>query len=405
MVNGGEPGDSLFKGLARLNWRHLEAAFDKQKPEKRPTDLNMFRDNPELSRTTMRAALATRRTLAGKYRSREMVISNLPPWLEHWRQAKAELFPSLEVNHYHMAFDPDFGLVTGKDDHISLLVHGKEARNALRKDLQDKPERLDAPPGFSNELAPVTKHASLMGSLPAGKWDAELVDGLMALQKPVYFLPHCQQGTIAIEPIGVLQGIIGLFNQCHRRQPGGFLVDPLAAPAVGDFSRYESLVRRLSAELPGDREFIHRTLIRQASGIIYRLALMIEPGNLDSRVLQAIAADLYRSFLRGISYGIASLKYHAYGLGLGIHRSAAVACLSEIRQRGETSRRDLQRKVYTLNADSRDHLLQRLEEAGLILTEGKMVRPVSLAEFLKGIPIRERFPEHSLLTACLSKVH
>jgi hypothetical protein len=130
---------------------------------------------------------------------------------------------------------------------------------------------------------------------------------------------------------------------------------------------------------------------------------MIEPAKYNSPVLQAIAADLYRSFLRGIAYSLASLKYHAYSLGFGIHHVTAAQCLGEIRVRGGIERRDLQRKIYTMTAELRDQLLERLEGAGLILADGKAVKPVTLVDFLNNVRVRERFPDHSLITAQLAR--
>jgi hypothetical protein len=401
LVNGQETSDEAFETVVRLMHPIFSPAFPPPQTVSIHPETNDFRGDRDHIRTTMRAALASRRKLAARNLDPASVKRQLDPWFDHWQQGKAALFPALEINHYDQAFDRDFGLVSGHDDCISLIVLSEDSRTALRRDLAKRPDRLLAPQGFSNQLDPVTKRVALTGSLPLKEWDTELVNATLSLPRPLFYLPHFLERRVVIEHLQDLVQLICTFTRLHRRHPGAHFTDSNQPPLLGYFPAYENLIRRLSTGLPGDRDFTHRTLIRQLDTVTHHIALAAGHGSLDSSVTQAMHADLYRTTLRGIAYSLAALKYHAHGVGLGSHRPAAGEVLSHVRLRGDVSRRNLQRKVYTLNAENLGHLLERLEGAGLFSTEGKMVRPVSFEKFLKVTPARERFSTCRLDTTVL----
>lgn len=401
LVNGPSSKDEVYRILAKLMWPMFKTVLlSKQAGEALP-DACATWGSPDRARTTMRAALATRRHLADRNLDPPSLRSLLGDYPAYWRQCKAALFPAVEVNHYDRAWDKDFGVVTGDDDSIGLIVLTKESRAAVRKDLLRYPDRLLSPKGFNNQLDPTIKRVALTGSIPLKEWDSELVDATLALPKPVFHLPHFLGQQIVIEHLQDLVPLIFTFTRLLRHRPGEFFTDTTQVPLLDEFRAYEGLIRRLAAGLPGDREFFYRNLIRQLGTVTEHIALAIGNSTQHGAVTHALHADLYGTTLRGIAYSLVALQYHAHGLDLGGHRTAAADMLSSLRSKGRATRRDLQRKVYKLDADSRDHLLQRLEDAGLVTTENKVVRPVPFEDFLKASPARERFPQHSLLTTSL----
>ena len=395
LVNGGAPSDEAFKTVVRLMRPMFQPAFLSEPPPatRRPGDIPGFFDGkPEFARTTMLAALATRRKLLAQGLDPATLKRRLGDYPSYWEQGKAELFPALEVNHYDRAFDRDFGVVTGDDDCISLILLSEESRAAFLKDVAKRPARLLAPPGYNNRLDPVTKRVALVGSLPLGEWTKEWLDATLSLPTPFFHLPHFLTGRVVVEHLQDVVMLIRIFTRLHRHHPGAHFTDSNRSPLMEDFPAYERLVRRLCPHLPGDRDFMLRTFIRQLDTVTLHIAVAAGNSAPDSPVTRTLHEDLYRTTLRGIAYGLAALQYHAYGLAVGNHRPAAAAMLAYVRQKENVSRRDLQRKVYTLNAENLGHLLERLAAAGLVTTEGKMVRPTSLEDFLRATPARERFP-------------
>jgi hypothetical protein len=402
LVNGSDRKDIVFDALIELMEPHFTPAFSKQVPgESESLDLNSFRSNPNLARQTMRAARATRKKLAGKIADEGKLLEKLAPWLRNWQQCKGELFPAVEINHYRKEFDEDFGLVTGDDDYISLMIHGVKGRQALRKDLLQASVLLKAPPGFNNHLERVVKRASLMGTIPAQEWDAALANATQAIGRPLICLPHDACSEIPTDALTALTATIFVFNRLHRKHPGRYFTDSADQPNTSKFRVYEGLVTRMSEDLPGDSAFLHRTLIRQLGTVIHRFVQSVAPASYGNLVVTALEEDLFHTCLRGIAYGLALPRFHGRGLGLGSFSTAAADILEFLREKGQISRRDIQRKVYTLQSGTRDHLLERLEDAGLLVTEGKMVHAVAFSGFLTDIPTRERFPTHELTTTSL----
>ncbi|WP_265593899.1 hypothetical protein [Haloferula sp. BvORR071] len=401
LVNGSDGEDEAFKALARLMGPMFNPAFPPKRTSEPHPEANGLSGHPDHARTTMRAALALRSKLRARNLDPVSLKRLLGDYPAYWQQYKAALFPAVEANHYDQAWDKDFGFVTGDDDHISLIVLSKESRAALLRDLVKHLDRLLSPKGFNNQLDPTTKRVALTGSFPMTEWNTDLVDATLALPKPVFHLPHFLGQQVVIENLRDLVPPIVASTRFYRHHPGMFFTDTTQQPVLDDFQVYEGLIRRISASLPGDREFLLRNFIRQLGTVTDHIAQAIGKGSRDSPMRQALHADLYRTTLRGIAYSLVALQYHAHGLGLGNNRALAADVLSFIRSKGSATRREVQRKAYTLDADSRDHLLQCLEDAGLVVTENKMVRPVPFEDFLKASPVRERFPHLSLLTAGL----
>lgn len=103
--------------------------------------------------------------------------------------------------------------------------------------------------------------------------------------------------------------------------------------------------------------------------------------------------------MRGIAYGLAALRFHGIGIPALENHPLAGDVMSYLREVDcPITLRRLQRKVHRLTAGKRDELIATLRDADLVTTHGKEVETVRLADYLSGIPARERFPAITLLS-------
>ena len=158
--------------------------------------------------------------------------------------------------------------------------------------------------------------------------------------------------------------MLSMFARLHRQRPGAHFTGSTQPPLLEDFPAYEKLIGRLSAGLPGDQQFHYRNFIRQLGTVTRHIAMAAGSDSPDSPVTQVLHDDLYLTTLRGIAYSLAGVQYHAHGLGLGQHRPAAADVLAYVRLKKHVNRRNIQRKVYFLNAENLGHLLERWERYG-----------------------------------------
>ncbi len=371
---------------------------------------NMFRGKPELSRETMQAIIARLKNLEQRGLHPPVIEAEMMRWREQWCQCKPEVFPATEINHYFKAHDPDFGWVTHADDHISLLIHGPKSEAELRRDLQDEQSKLHHPQGVCDDLSRWDKKLALMGRITGKSWDTSLADGLLGGPLPVVFLPYLSTPPEAgpHPDAGLLASMVTYFTRHQRNHCPPARTDLHGLPMDGEPEIYADLILRSSAGLPGDRRFGLQLLIRELQLVVSRLCVWLlsaEPKPSASQVeaLNHLSRDLYVTALRGIAYGVAALGFHGRGIGLGSDKTAAMQILTHLRTAGPCSRRDLQRKLYWLDAKERDRLLARLEEASLVSTAGRHVEAVPLGDYLMGIPGRLRFPQPTLATTTAYK--
>lgn len=115
-----------------------------------------------------------------------------------------------------------------------------------------------------------------------------------------------------------------------------------------------------------------------------------------------IGQDLFRSTLRGVVIGMASLAYHGWGFDAGVPRERVQQLMKHLRANGPQSRRDLQRKFpLWLKAGGRDALLERLSELGLVICPDNVVSAVPLPEFIRWLHSRPVFPVEGCLSSLL----
>ena len=188
------------------------------------------------------------------------------------------------------------------------------------------------------------------------------------------------------------------------------------------YARYLALDRLLDCQDPQsdlDDEMlfiiIHQTkelwlkqIIRELQLVVSRLGVWLLSAEQKfsvtrSEAIHHLSRDLYTTALRGIAYGAAALGFHGRGIGIGGDKTAAMQILTHLRAAGPCSRRNLQRKLYKLDAKERDRLLSRLVEVSLISTAAKDVEAVPLGDYLTGIPGRLRFPFPALASTAAYK--
>lgn len=402
LVNANGKNDAVWQALARMLKSPL-APIDAAPAQPQPFDpSNIFRGNPVMSRETMQAIIARRETLVKQGHPPKVIEVEMTRWREQWHQCKPEVFPALEINHYHKAYDSDFGWVTRSDDHISLLIHGPKSEAALRRDLKDQQSKLHHPVGVCDDFSRWTKKLALMGRITGGSWDTSLADGLLRGPLPVVFLPHLSPPPEAgpHPDDGLLASMVTYFTRHQRNHTPPARTDLHLIPMNGEPEIYSDLILKSSGGLPGDRRFGLQLLIRELQLVVSRLCLSLlsDESKPSAAQLEALNRDLYVTALRGIAYGVAALGFHGRGIGLGADIPAAIQILTHLRTAGPCSRRDLQRKLYRLDKKERDRLVERLVAASLILTSGRDVEAVPLGDYLMGIPGRLRFPQPALVT-------
>lgn len=405
LVNANGEKDAVWQALAGMLKSPL--APIKAAPAKPPPadPNNMSRGKPELSRRTMQAAIATRDKLVKQGYPPDVIHMQLKKWREQWCQCKPEVFPATEINHYFKAHDPDFGWVTHADDHISLLICGRNSEAELRSDLLDAQSKLHLPEGVCDDLSRWSKKLALMGRITGKSWDTSLADGLLGGPLPVVFLPYLSPPPEAgpHPDAGLLASMVTYFTRHQRYHYPPARPDLHGLRMDGEPEIYADLILRASAGLPGDRNFGLQLLIRELQMVVSRLCVWLlsadpKPSADRAEAVNHLSRDLYVTALRGIAYGVAALGFHGRGIGLGVDRPAAMQILTHLRTAGPCSRRDLQRKLYRLDAQERDRLLARLAEASLISTAGRDVGAVPLGDYLMGISGRLRFPLPALAT-------
>jgi hypothetical protein len=115
-----------------------------------------------------------------------------------------------------------------------------------------------------------------------------------------------------------------------------------------------------------------------------------------------IGQDLFRSTLRAVVIGVASLSYHGWGFEAGVPRASVVRLLEHLRTKGPQSRRELQRKFpLWLKAGKRDTLLDRLAQEGLVICPDKQVSAVPLSDYVRWLHRQPEFPVEGCLSSLL----
>jgi hypothetical protein len=245
----------------------------------------------------------------------------------------------------------------------------------------------------------VPKQLALSGSLPGSEWDRPLVDALMRDGGPVLFLPHTTTAPLKLPYSPDLHlACMQVAETGWRRQVTAEQVLP-NDPWVQH--HHVALMKRL-VHTPMDYAFNVQRVLRELWHVCVRFACVIceQGGGPDAITL--ITQDLFRSTLRAVVIGVASLAYHGWGVHAGVPRASVVLLLEHLRTNGPQTRRDLQRKFpQWLKAGKRDALLDRLSDEGQVFCPDTVVSAVPLSEFITWLHRRPEFPVEGCLSSLL----
>jgi hypothetical protein len=300
---------------------------------------------------------------------------------------------------YGRVWSDDYGWLSGKDNRIVLRIDQPDDRKALRKDLLEKSPKLHNPRGLDHDLQMVPKQLALSGSLPGAEWDRALVDTLLNDSWPVLFLPHTTTAPLEI-PYSP-----DLHQACMNVANAGWLKQVTADQMLPDdpwLQHYHRAVMKRLFHLPLDYGFNIQRILRELGHVCFRLACAIcAPGG-GADALTLISQDLFRSTLRAVVVGVASLAYHGWGFDAGVPRERVQQLLDHLRTNGPQTRRDLQRKFpLWLKAGKLDALLKRLAGEGLLSCPDTVVTATPLSEFIQWLHRRPEFPVEGCLSSLL----
>jgi hypothetical protein len=301
---------------------------------------------------------------------------------------------------YCRAWSDKHGWLSGADSRMVLRLDQPEDLKALRKDLLSGSDKLRDPKGIDHDRHMVSKQLALSGSLPGQEWDRPLVDALLNGGWPVLFLPHSAHAPIEI-PYSP-----DLHLACMQVAAAGFPYKQVTAELVlPDDPRiqhhHRALMKRL-VHMPMDFSYNTQRILRELRHVCFRIARVICEQGGGPNALILIAEDLFRSTLRAVVIGVASLAYHGWGFDAGVSRERVQQLLEHLRTNGPQTRRALQRKFpQWLETGKRDALLNRLDKEGLVYCPDKVVTAVPLSEYIQWLHRQPEFPVEGCLSSLL----
>jgi hypothetical protein len=389
-VAGGDPLDAFAAEFVFHDVRKLEQRL-KQEEE---TGIKRTLACPGEPGPSMRTALHC----AELARSRG-ITSHFEGACESFNNYRSNYYGSGPAYRYGRAWSDEYGWLSGEDNRMVLRLEHPDDRKTLRKDLLGASPKLRDPRGLDHLLQMVPKQLALSGSLPGSVWDRPLVDALMRDGGPVLFLPHSTTAPLKLPYSPDLHlACMQVADTGWRRQVTAEQVLP-DDPWVQHY--HLALMKRL-VHTPMDYAFNVQRILRQLWQVCVRFARAIceQGGGPDAITL--ISQDLFRSTLRAVVIGVASLTYHGWGFHAGVPRASVVQLLDHLRANGPQTRRDLQRKFpLWLRAGKRDALLDRLSDAGLVFCPDTVVSAVPLSDFISWLHRRPEFPVEGCLSSLM----
>lgn len=369
-----------------------------------PPEYEDGRSSPEYDRGTLKYLIP---------RAAKWKLSEPPEWdyqgspHNQWKGAISRLFPNRDLVPYKEAWDPEFGLVTGNDHRISLLILEPPDQEAFLADLNGGTEKLKSPSGYSDLVRRDRKTVSLLGTLPLENWTPEVIGNLWENFPSTVHLPYVAPPAIELPDRELLAKLTYHFAM-HTKTSASPHVNPLDFPMHSLYGVYEDLIRELAAGIPGSPALALQMLIRFLQLLITRLSHFVVRHDLmcaDGKELVGLLAfDLCQMVLRGIAYGVAGHRYGRLQAKITKSPGSAGKVLAHVRNAGMMSKRQLQRKFQTLSATQRDCLLNELKAAGLVEISGNEVAAVSFDDFLMGAPRRYGFPALDLRTEAILRL-
>ena len=379
--------------------RILERTRGLHTPEPPSDEESKFKLSTELSRHWLPRLMEEANGL-----NPEMKNVHLMTYQTIWDDAKKRLFGSGRVGYYAKMWDDQLGLITDKQDDIILCLDRPEDYFQFREDVATAPEKILTPVGVGSQFTMVKKVAAVSGSLNRGEWDDSLVSGIVNQGLPILFLPHSASKPWRLEQSLDLtlvgQDFANTWNPLRDNQ----IVADLSMPPNRVLLTYERIIRARLRHMPGGYEYFILRTIRELKDVCARVARFLVEGKVPEAVITTLFIDLFFVTLRGIIISIESLAFHGFGFdAVGWSQPQVAKFLEFIREKGEVSRREIQRRFQNFDATERNEVLDILEEQGLLKLDKANVCAVNLDDFVKGISERVGLAPLNLSTKPLAE--
>lgn len=309
-------------------------------------------------------------------------------WPQIYNKERIIGFGQGKVSNYTCARHPQLGLITDEKNSIILKLNGAADWKAFRHDLLNEPQILQEPAGISTELDLVVKSLALNGSLEAARCDAELVDGILELGLPFFFLPHTTSKPIKIPNYPALSYFALKLDTTANMLPSS---TPLL-PKDKWCQYYQNWIFKRLCLLPANYRFCILETVHQLQDVSELLALYSGPANGESTPeIRALTTNLFNIVLRSIALSLAFLAWHGLGIELSCSLAQARKALKVLREDGGSMKlRDVQRAAGFSTAEKRDEVLAQLEDQGLVSLDDNLVSATTMPEFITNI--REQLP-------------
>ncbi|MEI7912957.1 MAG: hypothetical protein WCK77_25330 [Verrucomicrobiota bacterium] len=342
-----------------------------------------------------------RRVMVGLIIDRNRIQKENPAALERhvrqcqpvFKEARSQAFGNGRAGHYAERMDAQLGLVTDRADDVILRLDRPADHERFRNDLRDHPQRLHQPTGYNDVMKRVPKLAYVAGSLGPAQWDEALVTDIVGKGMPLLFLPHT-----ANQPLNII-GKDDLNIVSWTLASGGMAAATASVPdlpASACFAACEARLRSRLRHFPATYEFFILRSIRELGVVCAGLVAFIGQRGSTTTERDSLYQDLHLMCVRAVTLGVESLAYHGHGFDACCPRGEAMKVLSYIREKGEVSRRDLQRRFVCFTADERDEVLESLAAEGLLELDARRVRAVPLAGFIGSLSSRACLGEPEL---------
>jgi len=386
----------ILLNAARTSQNPIITAMDKVHPNERKLDPNRVGTKsfaggtPEMAAPRMRHAVIeqARKSTTG-------TIARGITEEEHYHDIRLTGFGKGEHSQCAQAFHPQLGLITDKRDAIILHLDDPKDIKVFRRDAIETPSTIQQPAGPGHELEIVNKDLAISGALTLDNCDDKLVDSILNLGKPFFFIPHNTSTPVTIPNIPALSAF-SKFATMSANMPA---VTPTQAPNDSWSNYYNDYVWNRLTHLPVNYRSSVLECVNKLSIACENIALITAKlGGAGNAVVTKITADLYIHTLRGITIGLAYLAWHGLGFDPGYPLPLVRKLLRMLREKETMSLRDVQRLARFGNAAIRDDVLARLAVEGLVTVDGKKVTAVTHANFIDGLYAREEFPMAALVS-------
>jgi hypothetical protein len=305
-----------------------------------------------------------------------------------FRQYRNAAFGHGRVGSYTRRHDGQLGWITDSRGHAPLRLEDDIDRAAFRVDVRQRAERVVRPVGYGESIQLESKLLSVAGSVRADEWDDAFVTGIVGGAMPLVFLPHATSVPLKVADLEALEFMaIGLEQETEtvRHRPVNVSED---IPADDWYRACLGRLRRRLAFFPPEYDFSVQLLIRQLCEWCHRLTHMAAMDGSAKKDRGALWMDLHAMSFHGICLGVESLGWHCHGFDAGCGRGEMVKLLTVVRDEASITRRDLLRRLQSLDATKRDSMLEHLKEEGLVTLTDRMVAAIPLADYLRALPAK-----------------